>query len=1054
MSHPLMKSQKKLIHPESSTVPPMPKLIRGDEMGKYRTANGFLPHAKGDDLNDKGNFNQWICQKQCHKSEPQKPHHPLNQQLPFIPTSPCHYPPHQNIDVLHPNPTGAFPQQMHAHRIPIHYAPPNHLRPALSPLQQMLCQNGSTFQGPLLRGPYPPFTPRPNSPRRSSPYNGGSPENPAQLVGTSATSPKRMRRSPARHQRDRNSRNSSHSSTDGDGPKSPWSTTPKRSSRRSSADSHSSESGKTFTCPIPPCKRSFKRPHYLQEHIAGHARAGEINPENPLASVSKKIYTTVSSPNGDMEVEVDLERPYICHICGKGFKRKNNLADHVRTHSRPYKCGECSYDTIRWQYLADHMKKAHNFDGDEKELEAFFKQSGKKLKPTDVIPLSALTPITERIRDGQIKELSSHYPRVKVWRHSRVSHSKLSRSRSLKKKKKHKRSKSDLVDFYGKSDQSKPRLDSDISDGVSPSDSGWRPMSEDIIEHGVTEVTSNGVEGSASLASDVTCDTNEEANDNVFKESEMEDTSVETTSDPTGRCLVETHPTVIRYKQAILPEGSSHGAVVNDGSEDSESASPRDTVTDSTDAEGIIDVTTNVRVEEVSDALDKMSVVDRCSSLESENPANESPPEGELDATVTLPAVQKDVSSHSVPAAIVNGVPTVIQESHPCASLPLVESHGSPPLQPLDCEIPVTVEKESAAEAVELRDETDIMNGKKEEHPESESLVQSPHSVTEFQRLVESPRGETESESLVESLHGEAVDKSIGLPLGEVVDESYKSSHDEKIDEPIESPHREAMDESNEAPLDETKDEPIQSPHGEAVDETIASPHGETMDETIGSPHEEVDENINNNCPIEKKDFNARSGDNNSLGSSVIRMEQENSSAVAKSPKKRKKKKKGKRWSRSKSKGYNSDKKQISPMLFTPPEIAQETPPADAHVTPPANALSSIGRIHLEQYFLLQEHDVDRPYKCNIDDCQKAFKNKQHMREHIFTHIKPYKCDYCGQGFPRTDYLALHMKEDHKVTPSKRDLFEKRRQANARATAGRQRATKSDKRRALYEQML
>ena len=73
------------------------------------------------------------------------------------------------------------------------------------------------------------------------------------------------------------------------------------------------------------------------------------------------------------------------------------------------------------------------------------------------------------------------------------------------------------------------------------------------------------------------------------------------------------------------------------------------------------------------------------------------------------------------------------------------------------------------------------------------------------------------------------------------------------------------------------------------------------------------------------------------------------------------------------------------------------------------------------------------------------------MREHLFTHLRPYKCDLCGMGFARTDYLAMHMKDEHNVKATKEQLFEKRKLANARAMVCRSRPSKDHKRQELYE---
>jgi hypothetical protein len=122
-----------------------------------------------------------------------------------------------------------------------------------------------------------------------------------------------------------------------------------------------------------------------------------------------------------------------------------------------------------------------------------------------------------------------------------------------------------------------------------------------------------------------------------------------------------------------------------------------------------------------------------------------------------------------------------------------------------------------------------------------------------------------------------------------------------------------------------------------------------------------------------------------------------------------------------------------------------------------AEALSTHigGGLDLTPYYIILDTstgDLDRrPYQCKFNDCDKRFKSKQHMREHLFTHLKPYKCDGCGMGFARTDYLAMHMRDTHKMSPTRADLYNKRKCANGRAMACRMRPSKDKRRQELQQ---
>jgi len=51
----------------------------------------------------------------------------------------------------------------------------------------------------------------------------------------------------------------------------------------------------------------------------------------------------------------------------------------------------------------------------------------------------------------------------------------------------------------------------------------------------------------------------------------------------------------------------------------------------------------------------------------------------------------------------------------------------------------------------------------------------------------------------------------------------------------------------------------------------------------------------------------------------------------------------------------------------------------------------------------------DRSHKCDV--CGKGFSRKDYLNKHILCHTghRPYKCDVCGKGFNRKDILNKHM---------------------------------------------
>ncbi|XP_047227396.1 zinc finger E-box-binding homeobox 2-like isoform X1 [Girardinichthys multiradiatus] len=83
------------------------------------------------------------------------------------------------------------------------------------------------------------------------------------------------------------------------------------------------------------------------------------------------------------------------------------------------------------------------------------------------------------------------------------------------------------------------------------------------------------------------------------------------------------------------------------------------------------------------------------------------------------------------------------------------------------------------------------------------------------------------------------------------------------------------------------------------------------------------------------------------------------------------------------------------------------------------------------------EHTGKRPHQCQI--CKKAFKHKHHLIEHSRLHSgeKPYQCDKCGKRFSHSGSYSQHM--NHRYSYCKREAEEREaaeRETNVGALAG------------------
>ena len=63
-----------------------------------------------------------------------------------------------------------------------------------------------------------------------------------------------------------------------------------------------------------------------------------------------------------------------------------------------------------------------------------------------------------------------------------------------------------------------------------------------------------------------------------------------------------------------------------------------------------------------------------------------------------------------------------------------------------------------------------------------------------------------------------------------------------------------------------------------------------------------------------------------------------------------------------------------------------------------------IGRVHR------RVHQEEKPHKCDVEGCDKAFKTPAELSRHAFRHTgeKPHKCDQCDKAFIRYDDLKRH----------------------------------------------
>ncbi|XP_038828071.1 zinc finger protein 239-like [Salvelinus namaycush] len=103
--------------------------------------------------------------------------------------------------------------------------------------------------------------------------------------------------------------------------------------------------------PCPVCGKTFKNKDHLSQHMRIHTRDRPFS----CGDCGKSFYS-----KGLLNVHIQThkgEKPFICGYCGKSFYQKGNLNQHLRTHTgeKPFSCGNCGKNFSRKTHLNRHI---------------------------------------------------------------------------------------------------------------------------------------------------------------------------------------------------------------------------------------------------------------------------------------------------------------------------------------------------------------------------------------------------------------------------------------------------------------------------------------------------------------------------------------------------------------------------------------------------------------------------------------------------------------------------------------------------------------------------
>lgn len=101
-----------------------------------------------------------------------------------------------------------------------------------------------------------------------------------------------------------------------------------------------------FLCVSPSIFRLFRRMNLFCFCISGLIQRP---PRNNSFNYSQSV-----SPADDS----NIDRPYVCEFCERGFKKSSHLKQHIRSHTgeKPYKCIQCSRAFVSNGVLKEHLR--------------------------------------------------------------------------------------------------------------------------------------------------------------------------------------------------------------------------------------------------------------------------------------------------------------------------------------------------------------------------------------------------------------------------------------------------------------------------------------------------------------------------------------------------------------------------------------------------------------------------------------------------------------------------------------------------------------------------
>ena len=104
------------------------------------------------------------------------------------------------------------------------------------------------------------------------------------------------------------------------------------------------------------CQRSYALKEVLEKHVQKGLCSTEPGKETKFCTYCGKAFKQKRHLNDHLLMHTG-EKPHQCTACGKCFARKNHLKEHNRIHTgeKPYQCAECGKNFRKRSHLNQHM---------------------------------------------------------------------------------------------------------------------------------------------------------------------------------------------------------------------------------------------------------------------------------------------------------------------------------------------------------------------------------------------------------------------------------------------------------------------------------------------------------------------------------------------------------------------------------------------------------------------------------------------------------------------------------------------------------------------------